>query len=41
MGYLYPDSQTILRAASSLDTLKEAIKGVQNYKDIVKDAPDP
>ena len=41
MGYLYPDSQAILRAASSLDTLKEAIKGVQNYKDIVKDAPDP
>lgn len=41
MGYLYPDSQAILRTANTLDALKEAVKGVENYKDIVKDAPDP
>ena len=41
MGYLYPDSQAVLRGAMNLDALKEAVKGVENYKDIVKDAPDP
>lgn len=41
MGYLYPDSQAALRNAVTLDALKESIKGVENYKDIVKDAPDP
>lgn len=41
MGYLYPDSQTALKSSRSLDEIKEAVKGVENYKDIVKDAPDP
>ncbi|KAL4463023.1 hypothetical protein ABPG72_022230 [Tetrahymena utriculariae] len=41
LGYLYPDCQTYLKNARSLDEIKEAIKGCENYGNIVKDAPDP
>jgi hypothetical protein len=27
--------------ANNLDGLKEGVKGIDNYKDLLKDAPDP
>lgn len=41
LGYLYPDSKTALMNASSVEQLKEAIRGVGNYADLVNEAPDP
>ena len=41
LGYLYPDSKTALMNASSVEQLKEAIRGVGNYSDLVNEAPDP
>jgi len=26
---------------SSVDTLREGVKGIENYKELVRDAPDP
>jgi V-type H+-transporting ATPase subunit d len=40
-GNLYPDCEKSLLGSNSLDTLREAVKGIENYKDILKDAPDP
>lgn len=41
LGYLYPDSKTQLLNATSLDHLKEAIRGVPGYAEIVAESPDP
>lgn len=41
LGYLYPDSKTSLLNATSVEQLKEAIKGAFNYAEIVNEAPDP
>jgi len=41
LGYLYPDCKTALLSCNSLDQLREAVKGIENYKDVLKDAPDP
>jgi len=40
-GYLYPDSMKPLIDADSLEKLKEAVKSVENYRDVLKDVPDP
>eukprot|EP00825_Cyclidium_porcatum_P031544 TRINITY_DN3341_c0_g1_i1.p1 TRINITY_DN3341_c0_g1~~TRINITY_DN3341_c0_g1_i1.p1 ORF type:complete len:409 (-),score=88.01 TRINITY_DN3341_c0_g1_i1:940-2166(-) len=40
-GNLYPDSTKKLIAAPSLDTLKDEVKGIENYKELMKDLPDP
>jgi V-type H+-transporting ATPase subunit d len=41
IGYLYPDSEKNYLQAMTLDALRDAVKGVDNYKDILKEAPDP
>lgn len=41
LGYLYPDSKTGLLNATSVDQLKEAVKGVPGYADIINESPDP
>jgi len=41
MGYLYPDSKTALMNCQNLDQLRDIAKGVEVYKDVLKDAPDP
>lgn len=41
LGYLYPDAKTPLMNAVSVEQLKDAIRGVGNYADIVNEAPDP
>lgn len=41
IGYLYPDCEKALLNSTTLDGLREAVKGIENYKDIVKDAQDP
>lgn len=40
-GYLYPDCDENLKKANTIDALREAVKGIENYKDVLKDAPDP
>lgn len=41
LGYLYPDCEKALVDSSSLDQLREAVKGINGYYDLLKDAPDP
>lgn len=41
LGYLYPDCQRLLLNAMSLDVIRDYVKGIDNYRDILKDAPDP
>ena len=41
MGYLYPDSKTALLNATTLEHLKDAVKGVAGYAELVTDSPDP
>ena len=41
LGYLYPDCQRALFNAQSLDAIRDNVKGIDNYRDILKDAPDP
>jgi V-type H+-transporting ATPase subunit d len=41
IGYLYPDCERMYLQAMTLDTLRDAIKGIDNYREILKDAPDP
>ena len=41
LGYLYPDSKTALLNATTLDHLKEAVKGVPGYAELVNESPDP
>lgn len=41
LGYLYPDCQRLLLNAMSIDTMRDNVKGIENYRDILKDAPDP
>ena len=40
VGYLYPDVQRNIFSADNLDVLLEKIKGVEDYFDLVKAAPD-
>ena len=41
IGYLYPDCEKQYLQAQTIDSLRDAVKGVDNYKDVLKDAPDP
>jgi len=41
MGLLYPDCEKPLMNAMNLEALREALKGVDNYKEILKEVPDP
>lgn len=41
LGYLYPDTEKDLVNAASLDGLRDAVKGIGNYAELLKDAPDP
>ena len=41
LGYLYPDCQRQLLNAMTLDNIRDVVKGVENYREILKDAPDP
>jgi len=41
LGYLYPDCEKSLVDSSSLDQLREAVKGINGYYELLKDAPDP
>jgi len=41
LGYLYPDREKDLVNAASLDQLREAVKGAENYYELLRDAPDP
>jgi len=41
LGYLYPDTEKELVNAASLDGLREAVKGIGNYYELLKEAPDP
>jgi V-type H+-transporting ATPase subunit d len=41
VGYLYPDCEKELVSAVTHEGLKDAVKGISNYYDLLKDAPDP
>ena len=41
LGYLYPDAKPALMNATTVEQLKDAVKGVGNYSDIVYQAADP
>lgn len=41
LGYLYPDAKTSLLNATSVEQLKEAVRGVAGYAELVNEAPDP
>ncbi|KAM3136632.1 hypothetical protein pb186bvf_011268 [Paramecium bursaria] len=41
IGTLYPDCERQYLAAAQLEALREAVKGTENYRDLLKDAPDP
>lgn len=41
LGYLYPDCQRMLLNAMTLDAIRDNVKGIDNYREILKDAPDP
>jgi V-type H+-transporting ATPase subunit d len=41
LGYLYPDSKNLLMNASSIEQLRDAVKSVGNYAEIVSQAADP
>jgi V-type H+-transporting ATPase subunit d len=40
-GFLYPDCEKELVNATTLEGLKDAVRGISNYYDLLKDAPDP
>lgn len=40
-GYLYPDSQRALIGSQNLETMRDAVRGIENYQAILRDAPDP
>lgn len=41
LGYLYPDAKPALMNATSIEQLRDAVRGVGNYGDIVSLAADP
>jgi len=41
LGYLYPDCEKDLADATTLDGLRDCVKGISNYQDLLKEAPDP
>lgn len=41
LGYLYPDCRTPLLLCNSLEQLRDAVKGIENYKEMLKDVPEP
>lgn len=41
LGYLYPDAKPALMNATNIEQLRDAVKGVGNYADIVSQAADP
>lgn len=41
LGYLYPDSKTALLNSTSVEQLKDAVRGVAGYAEVVNEAPDP
>mmetsp|Transcript_48385 Transcript_48385/g.67234 ORF Transcript_48385/g.67234 Transcript_48385/m.67234 type:complete len:387 (+) Transcript_48385:42-1202(+) len=41
LGYLYPDCERELNKAGNIDELRESVKGISNYYDLLKEAPDP
>lgn len=41
LGYLYPDAKTSLLNATSVEQLKDAVRGVAGYAELVNEAPDP
>lgn len=41
LGYLYPDCKTALLNATTVDQLKDAVRGVAGYAELVNEAPDP
>lgn len=41
LGYLYPDAKNPLMNANSVEQLKDAVRGADNYADIINEAPDP
>lgn len=41
VGYLYPDVEKSYIEATSLDQLREAVRGINNYSDVLKEVPDP
>eukprot|EP00330_Aristerostoma_sp_ATCC50986_P012422 CAMPEP_0114594136 /NCGR_PEP_ID=MMETSP0125-20121206/15762_1 /TAXON_ID=485358 ORGANISM="Aristerostoma sp., Strain ATCC 50986" /NCGR_SAMPLE_ID=MMETSP0125 /ASSEMBLY_ACC=CAM_ASM_000245 /LENGTH=369 /DNA_ID=CAMNT_0001794077 /DNA_START=42 /DNA_END=1151 /DNA_ORIENTATION=+ len=41
LGYLYPDCEKELNKCSNIEELREAVKGISNYHELLKEAPDP
>jgi len=41
LGYLYPDSKTVLMNSQSIEQLRDAVRSVGNYSEIVSQAADP
>jgi len=41
MGYLYPDYLDKLVQCTSLDALREGVKGLGEYETMLKEVPDP
>lgn len=41
IGYLYPDCERDLINATTLDNLRDAVRGINNYYDVLKEVPDP
>ena len=41
LGYLYPDCKDTLLNATTIEQLKEAVKGVPGYAEMIGEAPDP
>jgi V-type H+-transporting ATPase subunit d len=41
LGYLYPDAKTSLLNATTVEQLKEAVRSVAGYAEIINESPDP
>lgn len=41
IGNLYPDCEKLYLQAMTLDALRDAVNGQENYKKLLMDAPDP
>ena len=41
MGYLYPDCKTALLNSTSVEQLKEAVRGIPGYAEVINESPDP
>lgn len=41
LGYLYPDCKSALLNASSVEQLKEAVRGIPGYAEVINESPDP